>query len=553
MANYNKILLITYTMQENHLSFDVLIVGGGPAGLSCAIELAKHQVNDDQPLSICLIDKGSEIGAHILSGNILDPKALDILIPNWREKDTPITTKATKDRFYWLTEKKALRLPTPPQMLNGGNYIMSLSQCCRWLAKEAEALGVMIIPGYAAVKPLYDGETIIGIETNEVGVEKDGTRGDRYQPGIKIFARQTVLAEGCYGFITEQVIERYHLRKNAQPQSYAIGVKEVWRVHNEAFEDGLAIHTIGWPLDADTYGGSFIYHYQKDRIAIGLVIGLDFKNPYLNPHSELQRFKHHPKIKPMFEHGTCLGYGSRALNEGGIQAIPQLTFPGGVIVGCAAGFLNNVRIKGTHCAMQSGILAAQAIYPHLKSNTPSLEIKTYEKNLRASWIIEELHKVRNIRPGFYHGRLSGLLNAGFETLTFGHSPWTLSNRVDHLQLEKANEHTPPNYIKPDGVISFDKLTSVRLSSTNHTENQPTHLIRKDPSKSFPINYQQYAGPEARYCPANVYEYASIEGEIKLQINGQNCVHCKTCSIKDPIQNLKWVPPQGGEGPLYTEM
>ncbi len=538
---------------DNSLEFDVLIVGGGPAGLACAIELGKQQVNSEKPLNICLIDKGSEIGAHILSGNVLDPKSLNQLIPNWQEKKAPISTKVSSDRFYWLTKNYSIRLPTPPQLYNHGNYIISLSQLCRWLATEAEALGINIIPGYAAVSPIYENEQVIGISTNEVGRKKDGSQGPQYQPGIKIYAKQTVLAEGCYGYITEKVISKYKLREHAQPQSYAIGVKEVWRCDNKAFKDGLAIHSIGWPLSSDTYGGSFIYHYQKNRIAIGLVIGLDYKNPYINPHSELQRFKQHRKIKPMLTGGKCLAYGSRALNEGGWQAIPQLSFPGGVIVGCAAGFLNAGRIKGTHTAIASGMQAAQAIQELLQQQKHSNQCFNYQKSMEKSWVFKELYRSRNIRPGFYRGRLMGLLNAGFETITFGMSPWTLKNHKDYQQLQAANKYQPIDYPKPDGVISFDKLSSVRLSGTNHSEDQPCHLHVHDPNKSYPINYKIYAGPESRYCPANVYEYAEIDGKVKLQINGQNCVHCKSCSIKDPLQNIQWVPPQGGEGPLYTEM
>ncbi len=536
-------------IEPEELHYDIVIVGGGPAGLSCAIKLGQLNQNRPKKLNICLIEKASEIGAHILSGNILETRSIDMLIPDWRTKDSPVKTAAKKDRFYWLSKKYAWPFPTPPQMYNHGNYIISLSQLCRWLAKEAEKLDITIIPGFAAKEGIYEADgTMKGIITNPVGIKKNGEKGPLYQPGVKIYAKQTVLAEGCFGSLSEETIKRYNLRAHSQPQTYAIGVKEVWQCKPEAYQDGLAVHTLGWPLDNNTYGGSFIYHYNQDRIAIGLVIGLDYKNPYLDAHAELQRFKHHPFINKMLQGGQCLAYGSRALNEGGWQAIPKLSFPGGMLIGCSAGFLNVVKIKGTHTAMASGIAAAEALAKNL-DNPQDI----YQKSMDTSWVNKELYRVRNIRPGFYQGRLLGLINAAYETITFGLSPWTIANKEDHLQLENAKKHQPIHYPKPDNVISFSKLSSVKLSGTNHTEDQPCHLILLDPSKSIPINYEQYAGVESRYCPANVYEYAEIDGKIKLQINGQNCLHCKTCPIKDPTGNIHWVTPQGGEGPLYTEM
>ena len=534
--------------------FDIIIVGAGPAGLSAAIKLGQLNQNRSHPLSICVLEKASEIGGHIISGNVLEPRALDQLIPNWRKQKTPIQTKATKDRFYIFTKKHAIRLPVPPQMQNHGNYIISLSQTCRWLAEEAEKLGVTIIPGFAVVAGIYNkNHQLTGVRTGDMGVKKDGKPGPNYQPGIEISAQQVILAEGCRGSLTEDIIEKYALRDHCQMQSYAIGVKEVWKVPEKYQQDGLCMHSIGWPLTNDTYGGSFIYHYEKNKIALGFVIGLDYANPYLDAHAELQRYKHHPFIQKMLSNGECIAYASRALNEGGIQAIPQLSFPGGVIAGCAAGFLNVPKIKGTHTAMQSGILAAEAIFTHIHDEKSCPRVSTYDKKIKKSWITQELNQVRNIRPGFYQGLWPGLINAAFESyLSFGYSPWTLSLREDHKQLQPATNFTPIPYPKPDGTLSFSKLESVRLSGTNHTEDQPCHLILKDPNLAIPQNYNLYAGPESRYCPANVYEYVKIDDKMTLQINGQNCVHCKSCSIKDPNQNIRWVLPQGGEGPRYRE-
>ncbi len=539
---------------DNRMDFDIVIVGAGPAGLSAAIRLGQRNQNSDKPLSVCVLEKAAEIGGHIISGNVLETRALDTLIPNWREKNTPIKTEARKDRFYLLTQKRAWRLPVPPQMFNHGNYIISLSQTCRWLAQEAEALGITVIPGFAVTAGIFDEEDrLIGVKTGDMGRKKDGSAGPNFQPGVEIHAQQVILAEGCRGSLTEDLMNKYQLRAQSQMQTYAIGVKEVWQVPPKNHDNGLVAHTINWPLDRKTYGGGFIYHYDQDKIALGLVIGLDYQNPYLDPHAELQRYKHHPKIAKMLQGGQCIAYASRALNEGGIQAIPQLAFPGGVIAGCGAGFLNVPKIKGTHTAMQSGIIAAETVFDALQQATPNRHLSQYDQKIRDSWIWPELHKVRNIRPGFYGGLWRGLINAAFESyVSFGHSPWTLALRKDHTQLQPAKNHQPIAYPKPDDVLSFSKLSSVRLSGTNHTEDQPCHLILQDPSKAIPINYTIYAGPEARYCPANVYEYVTIDGQVQLQINGQNCVHCKTCSIKDPTQNIRWVPPQGGEGPRYRE-
>lgn len=536
------------------MHFDIVIVGAGPSGLSAAIRLGQLNQSSSKPLSVCVLEKASEIGGHIISGNVLEPRALDTLIPDWRKQNTPIQTPAKKDRFYLLTPKSSIRLPVPPQLNNHGNYIISLSKTCRWLAEEAEKLGITIIPGYAVTSGIYNkNQQMIGVKTGDMGIKKDGSPSENHQPGIEITANQVILAEGCRGSLTEEIIEKYHLRAQCQMQTYAIGVKEVWKIPEKKHDSGLTMHTIGWPLQSDTYGGSFVYHYEKNLVALGFVIGLDYANPYIDPHAELQRYKHHPMLKSMLENGECIAYASRALNEGGLQAIPQLSFPGGVIVGCGAGFLNAPKIKGTHTAMQSGILAAEAIYNHLHKNKKSPRIKSYDEKIEKSWITQELKKARNIRPGFYQGLWAGLVNAAFESyISFGHSPWTLSLRLDHTQLQPAKKYSPIGYPKPDGKISFSKLESVRLSGTNHAEDQPCHLIIKNPRLPIPQNYTIYAGPESRYCPANVYEYVKIDGKVQLQINGQNCVHCKSCSIKDPNQNIRWVPPQGGDGPRYRE-
>lgn len=534
-------------MQQNQgLHFDVLIVGGGPAGLACAIKLA--QLN--RSISICVLDKGSQIGTHILSGCVLNPIALNQLIPNWKEQNTPIKTRVQTERFYWLTQKNRWRMPVPPQMHNHGNYIISLSKLCVWLAEYAQSLGINIFPGYAAQSAIFDeNEVCIGVKTGEMGIRKDFSKNDQYQPGVEIYGKQVVLAEGAKGSLTEDIIKKFNLNHNAQPQNYAIGVKEVWQTNNSPhYADGLCIHTLGFPLDNRTYGGGFIYHYEK-KIAVGIVLGLDFENPYLDSHGCLQTFKTHPTIAHMLSGSTCIAYGARALNEGGFQAIPKLTFPGGVIIGCAGGLLNIAQLKGTHNAMESGIMAAEAIHQHLRQKT---SMSAYQSNMEQSRIWRELSSVRNIRPGFYRGRIFGLCNAVFETITMGLSPWTLKLRADYKTLKPKKNYTKPIWPKPDGVLTFAKTDSIRLTGTNHTEDQPCHLIIKDPSITMTKNYNVYGGPEQYYCPANVYEYVTIDNKLQLQINAQNCIHCKTCSIKDPNENIQWKPPQGGEGPLYSE-
>ena len=539
---------------DNQLSFDIVIIGAGPSGLCSAIRLAQLNQERKTQYSICVLEKGAQVGAHILSGCILNPSGLDKVIPDWREKESPIKTRVQKDRFYWLTKQKAMRLPVPPQMRNKESYIVSLSKVCLWLSQHAESLGVHIIAGYAAQKALFNEKNeVIGIETGEMGRKKDQSKSPQYQPGVKILAKQIMLAEGCKGSLTETIIDHYNLRENCQPQNYAIGLKEVWQVDNKHYQEGLSIHTTGWPLNSKTYGGGFIYHYEK-KIALGIVIGLDYENPRLDAHGELQRLKTHPYVSRMLENSQCIAYGARALNEGGYQAIPQLNFPGGVIVGCAAGFLNVAQLKGTHNAMKSGIIAAECVHQQLsqeKENTVS-NIRDYHEKMQQSEIVQELKSVRNIRPGFYRGRVLGLINAGFETITMGLSPWTIQLDADNEKLKPQSCQPPINYPKADGKLIFSKTDSVRLTATNHNEDQPCHLIIKDPSLVIPINFKKYGGPEQYYCPANVYEYVKDGQDYKLQINAQNCIHCKTCAIKDPNNNIKWVPPQGGEGPRYSE-
>ncbi|MEC8461017.1 MAG: electron transfer flavoprotein-ubiquinone oxidoreductase [Pseudomonadota bacterium] len=534
------------------MNFDVLIIGAGPSGLSTAIKLAQLTGALAQPLSICVLEKGAEVGAHIVSGCVLEPRALNELWPSWQKSQHPLKTKAKKDKFYMLSQRRAWRLPNPPQMNNHGNYIVSLSKVCRWLADEAERLGVMVIPGYAAQEPIFDDGVLVGVKTGDMGRQKDGSAGPGFQPGVSIYAKQTVLAEGCRGSLSEIIMKKYHLRTGKQPQTYAIGVKEVWQVDDSVYQEGHILHTVGWPLKNDTYGGSFLYHYEGDKIALGFVIGLDYTNPTLDAHAELQRYKHHPLIEPLLQKGTRIAYASRALNEGGWQAVPTCYFPGGLLVGCAAGFLNVPKIKGVHTAMKSGILAAEAVAAHIQGVQLEQLGKNYESRLKQSWMMRELKQCRNIRPGFYRGLWVGLANAALETITFGKLPWTLSLREDHNRLKPLKAIKPITYPKPDGKISFRKLDSVRLTGTNHAENQPCHLKIKNDKTPIKINYKIYGGPESYYCPAAVYEYVKIDGRVVFQINAQNCIHCKTCDIKDPTQNIQWVPPQGGEGPRYSD-
>ncbi|MGE5491857.1 MAG: electron transfer flavoprotein-ubiquinone oxidoreductase, partial [Actinomycetota bacterium] len=494
------------------------------------------------------------------SGACFEPRALDELFPDWKERGAPLHTPATDDSFLFLSEKKSWRLPTPPQMHNQGNYIISLGNLCRWLAEQAEALGVEIYPGFAAAEVLYheDGR-VKGVATGDLGIGRDGQPTGNFQPGMELHAKQTLFAEGCRGSLTQALAERFRLRDNAQPQTYGIGIKELWEIDPAKHQPGKMIHSVGWPLPSDTYGGSFLYHLEDNLVAVGFVVGLDYKNPWLSPYEEFQRFKTHPDIRATFEGARRVAYGARSLSEGGFQSIPKLTFPGGLLIGDTAGFLNVAKIKGSHTAMKSGMVAAEAVFEHLGADTNGAEAIRYPVLLKQSWLWEELHGVRNIRPGFRHGLWAGLALAAIDTYVFrGKAPWTLSHHPDHEALEDKSKHAPIAYPKPDGVLTFDRLSSVFLSSTNHEENQPSHLQLKDASVPIAVNLARYGAPETRYCPAGVYELVGEEngktsGEPRLQINAQNCLHCKTCDIKDPTQNIHWSVPEGGGGPNYPNM
>ncbi|MGE5539917.1 MAG: electron transfer flavoprotein-ubiquinone oxidoreductase [Gemmatimonas sp.] len=540
-------------MARESMTFDVVIVGAGPAGLSAAIRLKQRAAATGRELSVCVVEKGSEVGAHILSGAVLEPRALNELFPDWKERGAPLMTPATSDRFLFLTERRAFHLPTPPQMRNHGNYIISLGNLCRWLAKEAEALGVEIYPGFAAAEILIEDDAVVGVATGDMGVGKNGEATENYQPGVELRARLTLFAEGCRGSLSEQLIKRYDLRRDSEPQTYGIGIKELWEVDPARHRPGTVIHSVGWPLDHATYGGSFLYHLENNQVAVGFVVGLDYANPFLSPFEEFQRFKLHPAIRPTFEGGRRIAYGARALNEGGFQSIPALTVPGAALIGDSAGFVNVAKIKGIHTAMKSAMVAADAAVEALAGDGP-VTLADYPARLKQSWVFEELARVRNIRPGFHAGLIPGLANAVFETLAGGRAPWTLHHRRDNEALRPAKESVPVAYPRPDGKITFDRLSSVFISNTNHEENQPAHLKLRAPALAISLNLAAYDSPETRYCPAGVYEIVRDEsGEPRLQINAQNCVHCKTCDIKDPAQNIEWTVPEGGGGPNYPNM
>ncbi len=543
-------------MERDSMDYDVVIVGAGPSGLAAAIRLRQLGAEQDREISVCILEKGAEVGAHILSGAVIEPRALDELLPDWKAAGAPLNTPAGKDRFLYLTESKAFRLPTPPQMHNKGNYIVSLSDVCRWLGEQAEALGVEIYPGFAAAEVLYrDDGSVRGVATGDMGITKSGEKGPNHQPGMELHARQTIFAEGCRGSLTKTLFEKFDLRAGRDPQTFGIGIKELWEVDSAKHEPGTIIHSIGWPLDGEVYGGSFLYHLAGGQVAVGFVVGLDYANPHLSPYHEFQRFKHHPAIRPTFEGGRRIGYGARALNEGGLQSIPKLSFPGGLLVGDTAGFLDVPKIKGTHTAMKSGMVAAEAVFAALAGDGAPGEVSAYEAALRKSWVWRDLRKARNIRPSFNRGRWFGLVYSALDTYLFrGHAPWTFHNHSDHDQMKKAADCKPIDYPKPDGEISFDRLTNLAFSNTNHEEDQPAHLTLLDDSVPVDVNLALYDAPEQRYCPAGVYEIID-DGDAgpRLQINAQNCVHCKTCDIKDPTQNINWVTPQGGGGPAYTGM
>ena len=543
------------------MEYDVVIVGAGPAGLATAIRLKQLAAEHDREVSVVVLEKGSEPGAHILSGAIMDPKALTELIPDWKDKGAPLNVPVTEDIFLFLSERSAMRTPNfllPKNFHNEGNYIVSLANVTRWLAQQAEGLGVEIFPGFPAAEVLYNEDgSVKGVATADMGVGKDGQPTENFQLGMELHAKYTVFAEGSRGHLGRQLISRFKLDEGRDPQSYSIGIKEVWEIDPARHQPGLALHSAGWPLDEMTYGGSFLYHMEGNQVAVGFVVGLDYGNPYLSPYEEFQRFKTHPNIRWYFEGGKRLAYGARALTVGGLLSLPKTVFPGGALVGCDAGYLNASRIKGSHAAIKTGMLAAEAAFDALGEGRSHDELTRYPEAFERSWLRAELHKARNFKQWFKKGRTVATLMTGVEQfLLGGNVPWTIHRRKpDHLALKPAADCKPIVYPKPDGRLTFDRLSSVFISNTNHEENQPAHLTLKDPSVPVNVNLHKYAGPEQRYCPAGVYEFVKDEsgGGERLQINAQNCVHCKTCDIKDPTQNIVWVVPEGGGGPNYTNM
>ena len=540
-------------IEREFMEYDVVIVGAGPSGLSAAIKLKQLSKENNKEISVCVIEKGSEVGSHILSGAVIETKALDELIPNWKSLNSPLKTQAKEDKFLYLTETKSYQFPTPPQMHNKGNYIISLGDFCKWLGEQAESLEVEIYPGFSASEILFDeNNTVTGVATCDMGILKDGTKGPNFEPGIELRAKQTIFSEGCRGHLGKILMDTYDLNKENQPQTYGIGIKELWEIDPEKSKPGSIVHTTGWPLKSDTYGGSFLYHLDNNKVSIGFVVGLDYQNPYLSPYMEFQRFKHHPAIKHHLQGGRRISYGARALNEGGVQSVPKLTFPGGMLVGCEAGFLNVPKIKGTHLAMKSGIIAASSIFENIDTNK---EITQFSEEIKNSWLWDELYQVRNIRPSFKWGFWKALIYSAIDTIILrGKAPWTLKHHgTDHDSLKNKNLFEEIKYPKPDGTLSFDRLTNVSFSGTNHEEDQPCHLTLKNNDVPITVNLDQYDNPETRYCPAGVYEIIVNDNKPQLQINAQNCVHCKTCDIKDPTQNINWVTPQGGGGPNYQGM
>ncbi len=547
-------------MERESMEFDVLIVGGGPGGLAAAIKLKQLAEAKGQELSVCLIEKGAEIGAHTLSGAVMDPQALTELIPDWKEKGAPLKTEVTEDKVLFLTETGARKTPNsllPDCLTNHGNYIVRLGNVVKWLGEQAEALGVEVYPGFAGAEVLYDeAGAVRGVATGDMGLNRDGTPGPHHQPGMELHAKYTLFAEGCRGHLGKQLEAKFNLRDGADPQTYGIGIKELWEVKPENHQSGLVVHTAGWPMDNATYGGGFVYHLEDNLVAVGYVVGLGYSNPYLSPFEEMQRFKTHPEIRKYLEGGKRLAYGARALTAGGLQSLPRLIFPGGGLIGDDAGFLNAARIKGSHAAIKSGMLAAEAAFDAIGQGRQADALTAYPAAFRDSWLYTELHKARNFKPYMKKGLYMGSLLFGIDQILFrGKAPWTLHNTADHTALKLAAECDKIDYPKPDGVLTFDRLSSVFLSNTNHEEEQPCHLQLKNASTPIEINLARYDAPEQRYCPAGVYEIVRDDSGAnpRLQINAQNCVHCKTCDIKDPTQNINWVVPQGGEGPIYQGM
>jgi len=544
------------------MQYDVVIVGGGPAGLAAAIRLKQLAAAKGAELGVCVLEKGSEIGAHILSGAVMDPRALGELFPDWKERGAPLNAPVSEDRFLFLTGTSAYRTPNwmlPGCFKNHGNYVISLGSVCRWLAQQAEALGVEIFPGFAAAEVLYDGSgRVKGVATGDLGVNRKGERTAAYQPGMELHGKYTFFAEGCRGHLGKELEAKFGLRLGGiDPQVYGIGLKELWDVRPERHQAGLVIHTAGWPLERDTYGGSFLYHLENNQVAVGFVVGLAYANPYLSPYEEFQRYKTHPAIRGFLEGGKRIAYGARALTAGGLQSLPKLVFPGGCLVGDDAGFLNASRIKGSHAAIKSGMLAGEAAFEALGAGRSHDELAAYPEAFRGSWLFDELYRARNFKPWMAKGLVTGSVMVGIDQIVFsGKAPWTLRHaHADHETLKKKDQAAPINYPRPDGVLSFDRLTSVSFSNTNHNEDQPVHLTLKDAGVPVKVNLELYDAPEQRYCPAGVYEIVRDDGGAnpRLQINAQNCVHCKTCDIKDPTQNIVWVTPEGGGGPNYPNM
>ncbi|AIY42286.1 Electron transfer flavoprotein-ubiquinone oxidoreductase [Collimonas arenae] len=542
------------------MEYDVVVVGGGPAGLAAAIRLKQQAAEQGREVSVCVLEKGSEIGAHILSGAVMDPQALTELLPNWKELGAPLTTEVSEDRFLFLTENKAYKTPNwllPACFQNHGNYVISLANVVRWMGQQAETLGVEIFPGFPAAEVLYNEDgSVKGVATGNMGVDRHGQPTDAFQLGMELRAKYTLFAEGARGHLGKQLMAKFDLNKGKDPQTYAIGIKELWEIDPKLHQPGLVVHTAGWPLDTQTYGGSFLYHLENNQVAVGYVVGLAYENPYLSPYEEFQRYKTHPEISKFFQGGKRISYGARAITAGGLQSLPKLTFPGGALIGCDAGFLNASRIKGSHAAIKTGMLAANAAFEALGNNRQFDELTAYSQAFEQSWLREELHKARNFKPWMSKGLYLGTLMVGIDQVVFGgKAPWTLRHtHADHECLKPAANYSPIKYPKPDGKLTFDRLSSVFISNTNHAEDQPIHLTLKDPTVPVNVNLRDYAGPETRYCPAGVYEFVTNDDNTeRLQINAQNCVHCKTCDIKDPTQNIVWVTPEGGGGPNYPNM